>query len=333
MAAKIIKPRVIVTHRMPDAWLKPVIDSCDVSIGPGDQPGVSEELQAILGEAEGILTLLTDRIDRALLDRAPRLKVVSNMAVGFDNIDLADCTRRGIPVGNTPGGLTDATADMTMTLLLAVSRQLVIAAEDARNGKWHTWMPAGWLGADLNGATLGIIGFGRIGKAVAARAKGFGMKIVYTNLVRETEMETTLGARAVDLEELLRISDFITLHVPLTPDTRLMIRTETLEKMKPTAYLVNIARGGVVHTEDLYKALKEGWIAGAALDVTDPEPLPAKHPLYSLPNCLIVPHIGSATVGTRGTMAHMAVENLMQGLAGKRLPYCVNPEVYERKAT
>lgn len=316
-------PVVIVTHALPDDWLVSLKDRCRLLIGLA-------ELEAHLSEAEGLFSLLTLRVDEALLSKAKRLRVVSNMAVGVDNIDVAACTRRGIPVGNTPGVLTEATADLTMALLLSAARRLPEASADAREGRWRTWTPTAWLGADLNGATLGIVGLGRIGFAVATRAKAFGMKIVYANRNANEEAERTLRATRLSLDDLLRQSDFVSLHVPLSSETRRLIDERALRLMKPTAILVNAARGGVVDMAALHRALSDGWIAGAALDVTDPEPLSADHPLYRLPNCLIAPHIGSATRGARRRMAELACENLLAGLEGKPLPYCVNREVYSR---
>jgi lactate dehydrogenase-like 2-hydroxyacid dehydrogenase len=293
-------------------------------VGPAEPPGFAPHLLENIGDAEGILCLLTDQINQALLDAAPRLRVVSNMAVGFDNIDIAACTRRGIPVGNTPGVLTDATADLTMALLLSAARGISKAAMDARDGFWRTWTPTGWLGADLRGATLGIVGLGKIGKAVAERARGFGLKLIYTDSKPFAESD---GYRSLD--DLLQESDFVSLHCPLTVQTRGLIDEAALRKMKRSAILVNTARGPIIVNEALIRALRDGWIAGAALDVTDPEPLPAQHALYDLPNCLIVPHIGSATHGTRRRMAEMACENLIAGLDGVRLPNIVNPQVYQ----
>jgi phosphoglycerate dehydrogenase-like enzyme len=264
----------------------------------------------------------------ALLAKAPNLRVVSNMAVGVDNIDLAACTRRGIPVGNTPGVLTEGTADLTFALLLAAARCLPQASQDARQGAWKTWSPAGWLGADLHGAALGIIGMGKIGRAVAKRALAFGLNIFYTDEQPCPEVENDLSAVCLSLDELLQRCDFISIHTPLTPNTRGMINEATLRKMKPNAILVNTARGPIIEMRALHQALRQGWIQAAALDVTDPEPLPPEHPLFSLPNCLITPHIGSATSNTRRRMAELACQNLLAGLAGQRLPHCVNPEVY-----
>ena len=245
------------------------------------------DLQSLLPGAEGLISLLVDPIDKALLDAAPRLKVISNYAAGLDNIDLPACTQRKIPVGHTPGILTEATADLTMALLLAAARGLPQAALDAREGRWKSWTPDGWLGYDLDGATLGIIGMGKIGSAVATRAAGFGLRILYTNPEPDKQIEATTGARRVDLETLLIQSDFISLHVPLTPLTRGMINRDTISKMKKTAILINAARGAVIDMNALADALGSGRLAAAALDVTDPEPLQPDHRLYSLPNCLI----------------------------------------------
>lgn len=327
-------PLVIVSHRLPDSWLEPLRGRCEIAIGPSttEVSGLSEGLAARLADAEGLLSLLTVRVSDELLARAGRLRVVSNMAVGVDNVDVAACTRRGIPVGHTPGVLTAATADLTMALLLSSARQLPKASADARAGRWTTWLPDGWLGADLDGATLGIVGLGQIGAAVAARAHGFGLRLTYAGPRRRPDLEESLGLSWLSFDALLATSDFVTLHVPLRPETRGLINESALRLMKPTAILINAARGPVVDPAALYRALSEGWIAGAALDVTDPEPLPAGHPLYSLDNCLIVPHIGSATHRTRQQMALRACQNLLAGLEGRRLPYCVNPSVYDSLA-
>lgn len=322
-------PLVLITHILPEGWLDPLEGRVRQRVGPQDATHLDPDLEVHLGEAEGLFTLLTIPVTEELLDLAPHLRVVSNMAVGVDNIDLEACTRRGIPVGNTPGVLTDGTADLAFALLLAIARRLPEASRDAREGRWTTWSPAGWLGADLNGATLGIIGLGKIGTAVAERARGFGLNILYTDTSRHPDIEARLGAQRKDLEPLLRESDFISLHVPLTEETQGLIGAPALRSMKPTAILINTSRGPVVDTEALTLALQEGWIRSAALDVTDPEPLPPDHPLYELENCLIAPHIGSATQNTRQWMAERACRNLLAGLAGERLPYCVNPEVYK----
>lgn len=318
-------PLVIMTHTLPQSWILSLKGKCRLAIGPVDATELVPDLEAQLPEAEGLFCLLTIPVRESLLSKAPRLRVVSNMAAGYDNIDIEACTQRGIPVGNTPGVLTEGTADLTMALLLAVARNIPIAAQAAKAGLWKTWSPAGWLGADLNGATMGIVGMGKIGQAVAQRARCFGMHIVYTDEVERIGMNT----ERLTLENLLKVSDFVSLHVPLTPQTRHLINEKSLRLMKKTAYLINAARGPIVDTNALYHALKEGWIAGAGLDVTDPEPLPKDHPLFSLPNCLIVPHIGSATLNTRKRMAELACENLLAGLEGQHLPNCVNPEVYD----
>jgi len=321
-------PLVIVTHSLPPGWLASLEGRCRTLIGPWDATRFAPELLEHLPEAEAIFCLLTIPIREELLAQAPRLRVVSNMAVGYDNIDVAACTRRKIPVGNTPGVLTESTADLTMALLLAAARNLPQGAADAREGRWKTWSPAGWLGADLDGATLGLVGFGKIGKAVARRARGFGLKVVYFDHQRNPEAEAALGVGYRSFDELLAESDFVSIHTPLTPETRGLFHTGTLQKLKKTAILINTARGPIIPMGDLAEALQAGWIAAAALDVTDPEPLPPDHPLYRLPNCLIVPHIGSATWNTRRRMAELACQNLLAGLAGERLPNCVNPEVY-----
>ncbi len=322
------RPLVILTHPLPETWIAPLPERVRLIVGPAGTAGLAPELHPYLPEVEGLLTWLSDPIDEALLAHMPRLKVISNYAVGVDNIAVEACTRRGIPVGHTPGVLTDAVADLTWALLLAVGRGLWSAAEDARRGRWGVWSATRWLGADFAGRTLGIVGFGAIGQAVARRARGFGMRLLYTSRSPKPQAEQALAARRVSLDELLAVSDFVSLHVPLTPATRGLIGEAQLRRMKPTAYLVNMARGPVVQTEALVRALQQGWIAGAALDVTDPEPLPPEHPLYHLPNVLITPHIGSATHGTRERMARLAVANLLAGLEGRPLPHAVNPEVY-----
>lgn len=323
-----MKPTVLLTHPLPSDWIASLAGRVNLIVGPDEKPGLAANLLEALPRAEGILSLLTDRIDDALLEKMSYLRVVSNMAVGVDNIELNACTKRGIPVGNTPGAMTDATADLAMSLLLAAARKLPESSRDAHEGRWQTWSPTGWLGADLRGATLGIIGLGKIGRAVAERARGFGLRLIYWEPIQSSENEAQTGARYVSFDELLSTSDFVTLHCPLNESTRGLIGESALRKMKPSAILINASRGPVVDTSALLRALTEGWIAYAALDVTDPEPLPPSHPLYALPNCFILPHIGSATHGTRKLMAEMACENLLAGLEGRRLPNCVNPEVY-----
>jgi glyoxylate reductase len=317
-------PTVIITHTLPQEWIASLDGRCKLFVGPVDATELDAILFDLLPQAEGLFSLLTIPVTESLLRRAPKLRVVSNMAVGVDNIDVKACTLRKIPVGNTPGVLTDSTADLTMALLLSIARNLPLASMDAHEGRWKTWSPAGWLGIELYDSTLGIIGMGKIGKAVARRAMGFGMNLLYT----DPEATNETNAVKVSLEELLRKSDFVSLHAPLTPDTRRMINKTTLSLMKSSAILINAARGPLVETSSLVEALKSKSIAAAALDVTDPEPLPPTHPLFSLTNCLIVPHIGSATQQTRRRMAELACNNLLAGLEGKRLLNCVNPEVY-----
>ncbi len=318
------QPLVLLTHPLPAAWIAALDGKVRLEVGEEGYAGFSPRLEKYLPETNGILSLLTAKVGDALLERAPQLRVLSNMAVGVDNLDVSACTRRGIPVGHTPDVLTDATADLTMAILLAAARRLPEAALDAREGRWGTWSPTGWLGADLRGAQLGIVGMGKIGRAVAERARGFGIRLAYTN---PSKIES--DAAFLPLDELLRTSDFVSLHCPLNASTRGLIGEKELMLMKESAILVNAARGPVVDSDALLRALTQGWIAAAALDVTDPEPLPASSPLYALKNCLIVPHIGSATQGARRRMAEIACENLLAGLAGERLPRCVNPDVYE----
>jgi glyoxylate reductase len=321
-------PTVLLTHTLPPEWISSLTGRVRAITGPADATHLDPAFEPYLNTAEGIFCLLTIPIRGELLDRMPNLRVVSNMAVGYDNIDVPLCSLRGIPVGNTPGVLTEATADLTMALLLSAARRLPQASRDAREGRWTTWRPAGWLGADLHDSTLGIIGMGKIGRAVAKRARGFGMKILYSDEIARSEEESTLGATRFTLDEVLQQSDFISLHAPLNEATRQIINADTFRLMKPTAILVNAARGPLVDTTALVHALQEGWITAAALDVTDPEPLPSNHPLFSCPNCLIVPHIGSATENVRRRMAEMACENLLAGLEDRPLPNCVNPEIY-----
>jgi glyoxylate reductase len=301
-----------------------VQDFCDADVWPLDMPPSHEDLLERVVEVDGLLSLLTEKIDSLIMDAAPRLRVISNCAVGVDNVDVAAATVRRIPVGNTPEVLTDATADMAFALLLSAARRIVEGVHYVRAGQWKTWGLRELLGADLAGATLGIIGFGRIGKAVAKRASGFGMRIIY----HDPPVPPDLGAVPVDLDQLLRESDFVSLHVPLTSKTHHMINEVTLRKMKPGAVLVNTARGPIVDLDALYLALKSGHIFAAGLDVTEPEPINGDNPLLKLDNCIIVPHLGSASQWTREQMGILAAENLIAGLKGEQLPHCVNPEVY-----
>lgn len=315
-----MKPKVLITRRVPQAGIDRVAEVCDIELWDSDLPIPRDVLLEKVAGKDGLYCLLTERINDELLDAAPNLKVVSQMAVGFDNIDVAACTRRGIPVGNTPGVLTETTADFTWSLLMSAARRIVEGVEYVRAGKWVTWGPLLLLGPDLYGATIGIVGMGRIGQAVARRAMGFGMRILYYDAFEIPGAAEEFGAERVDMDVLLAESDFVTLHVNLTPETYHMINAETLHKMKPTAILVNAARGGVVDHDALAEALRTGEIAYAALDVTEPEPLPADHPLVHMANCIVVPHIASASIATRTKMAMMAAENLIAGVQGKPLP-------------
>ena len=324
------KPKVLVTRLVPEAGLNIVRENCDADVWESDMPIPRDELLRRVRDIEGLYSLLTERVDAELLDAAPKLKVVSNMAVGFDNIDVAECTRRGLPIGHTPGVLTDTTADFAWSLLMAAARRIPEGVRYVQEGKWKTWGPLLLLGPDIHDATLGIVGMGRIGQAMARRAQGFNMRVLYYDELVPQEAVADLGAQKVGLEELLAEADFVTVHVPLMPETRRMFSTERFKQMKRSAVLINTSRGPVVDPKALYEALRDGEIAYAALDVTDPEPIPVDDPLLSLPNCIIVPHIASASFKTRSLMSTMAADNLLAGLKGERLPRCVNPDVYNR---
>jgi glyoxylate reductase len=325
------RPRVLVTRVIPDEGLDPVREACEVDLWTDELPPPRDELLRRVAGKDGLLSLLTDRVDDELLDAAgAQLKVVSNFAVGFDNIDVPALTRRGIPAGNTPGVLTETTADLAFALLMAAARRIPESVNYVRDGQWRTWGPMLLMGVDVHGATLGIVGFGRIGREMARRGRGFRMRILYHDVHPATPAdEAELGATRVEMDDLLRESDFISLHVNLTEETQHLIDAEALRTMKPTAVLVNTSRGPVVDPDALTDALREGRIFAAGLDVTEPEPLPVDHPLVSLPNCVVVPHIASASKVTRGKMAAMAAANLLAGLRGERLPTPINPEVYE----
>ena len=321
------RPRVFVARRIPDEGLDPIARACELDVWEGELPAPRDVLLARVAGCAGILTLLTDRVDDELLEAAgPGLKVVSNYAVGYDNIDVAACARRGVAVGNTPGALTETTADLAFALMMAAGRRIAEGDRYVRAGRWQTWGPLLLLGSDVHGATLGIVGFGRIGQAVARRASGFGMRVLYSSRSRApSAVEAALGATYVGLYELLERSDFVSLHVSLAPDTRGLIDAAALARMKKTAVLVNTARGPVVDSAALAAALRDAVIAAAALDVTDPEPIPPDDPLLSLDNCLVVPHIASASRATRGRMAAMAAANLLAGIQDKPLPTPVTP--------
>jgi glyoxylate reductase len=317
------KPKIFVTRRV--IGLEDYMDRLDLDVWEGQMPPSPQELRERTRGCIALISLLTDKLDADFFDSMPDLKIVSQIAVGVNNIDLAAAKARGIPVGHTPGVLTEATADMAFALLLAVARNIVPGEAYIRAAKWKTWEPALLLGQAVYGATLGIIGFGRIGKAVAERARGFKMNILVTApRLSQVDAERE-GVHVVALDELLSESDFVSLHTPLKPDTHHMIGVRELALMKPTATLVNTARGEVIDPAALYDALKAGRPGAAALDVTEPEPLPADHPLLTLPNCLIVPHLGSATFQTRLAMTRMAMANLEAALRGEPMLHRANP--------
>jgi glyoxylate reductase len=298
-----------VTRPLPGGGLDRLAAEHEVDLWPHPLPPPPDALREHAAPAEGLLCLLTDRIDAGLIAACPHLRVISNFAVGCDNVDVPAVRARGIALGYTPDVLTETTADLAFTLMLAIARRLPEAMAAVRAGEWQPWDPSWMLASDLHGSTLGIVGLGRIGRAVARRAQGFDMEVLHTS-----------RRSGVPLDDLLARADFVSLHCPLTPQTRHLIAAPQLRAMKPTAYLVNTARGGVVDQAALETALRQGWIAGAALDVTEPEPLGSDHPLLDAPNLIVLPHLGSATRATRERMADLAVDNLLAGLAGRTLP-------------
>ncbi len=324
------KPRVFVTRRIPEKGLEMVGEAAEAEVWSEETPPPYAVLLEKARGMDAVLTLLTDKVDAAVMDSAgPSLKVISQMAVGYDNIDVAAATARRLPVGYTPGVLTETTADFAWALLMAAARRVVEADAYTRQGRWKTWGPTLLMGPDVHGATLGIVGFGRIGQAVARRARGFEMRVLYADPERHPDLEQAWGVQYTDFETLLAEADFVTLHPPLTEQTRHLIGEAELQKMKRSAVLINTARGPLVEAGALYRALKSRTIAYAALDVTEPEPISMTSPLLELDNLIIAPHIASASLQTRTKMATMAAANLIAGLRGERLPYCVNPEVYE----
>ena len=311
------RPRVLVTRRIGPAAVAVLRERFDVVHWDAGTPIPRDRLLAEIAHAEGLLALLTERVDAELLDSAPHLKIVANMAVGYDNVDVAAARERSVIVTNTPGVLTETSAEFAFVLILAAARRLKEAMRWVERGRWTTWDPLLLMGRDLEGATLGLVGYGRIAAAVARRAHGIGMRLVYHSTRAHGDDEERFGMRRLALDELLRTSDVVSLHVPLTAATRRLISQRELQLMQRTAFLVNTARGGVLDQQALYAALADGTIAGAALDVTDPEPLPAEHPLVKLDNCLVVPHIASASVVTRTRMATLAAENIIAVLEGR----------------
>lgn len=323
-------PRVFVTRKIAEEALDMICAVASVEVWPEELPPPYDVLLEKTKDAEGLLSLLTDRVDAHLIETAPKLKAISNLAVGFDNIDIAKATERCILVGNTPNVLTETTADFTFALLMASARRIVEAHNYTYRGLWKTWGPMVMLGQDIHHSILGIIGLGRIGLAVAKRAEGFAMKVIYHDLTRQKEVEEKLGLEYVpELTQLLRLSDFVSLHVPLSADTYQLIGANELSLMKPTAILINTSRGPIVDEEALYQALASHRIFGAALDVTEEEPIPNDSPLLKLDNVIITPHIASASYATRKKMAIMAAENLIAALSGKMPPNCVNPDAFK----
>lgn len=320
------KPRVYVTRRLPQKALDMIASTCNMEVNPYDRALTREELEGAIKDIDGLLCLLTDTIDGSLLDRNPNLKVIANYAVGYNNIDVEACTNRKIPVTNTPGVLTETTADLAWALLMASARRLGESERYVRAGKFKGWGPLFFLGQDIYGQTLGIIGLGRIGQAVARRAKGFAMKVLYYKSSRlDRREEEALGVEYRELDDLLKESDYVSLHVPLNQKTTHLIGQRELGLMKKTAHLINTARGPIVDEKALVEALKGGEIGGAGLDVFEEEPELAPG-LVDLENVTIVPHIASASIATRTKMATMAAENLLAGLKGERMPNLINPE-------
>jgi glyoxylate reductase len=318
--------KAFITRVLPEAALEIArsVQQLEIEVWPGELPPPREVLLDKAADLDGLLCLLTDRVDAELLDRAPRLRVVSQMAVGYDNIDVAACTARGIRVGNTPGVLAETTADLAFALLMAAARRIPESERFLRAGQWQTWSPMELTGPDIHHATLGIVGLGRIGYEMARRARGFDMRVLYTNRTPNEAAERDFGAVRVDLGTLLAESDFVSLHTPLTPETRRLIGAAELARMKPSAVLVNTARGPVVDQRALYEALRDRRIAAAGIDVFETEPLPMDDPLLTLDNAVLVPHIGSASIATRTKMAVLAARNLVAGLRGDPLPHTVN---------
>ncbi|MBW2086101.1 MAG: D-glycerate dehydrogenase [Deltaproteobacteria bacterium] len=322
------RPKVYITRQIAQEALDMIARTAEMVVWSEELPPPYDVILQKARDADGLLTLLTDRIDSVVMKAAPRLKVISNLAVGYDNIDIVEATRRGIVVGNTPEVLTETTADLTFALLMALARRVVEADNYTRKRRWQTWGPQTLLGQDIHSATLGIAGLGRIGAGVARRAKGFNMKVLYYDPVRRSEREEReLGVEYVpELETLLSAADFITLHLPLLPSTRHLIGAAEFAAMKPTAVFINTSRGPIVDQRALYEALKSRQIFAAGLDVTEVEPIPPDDPLLTLDNVVITPHIGSASFETRRRMAFMAAENLLAGLRGEVPPNCVNRE-------
>ncbi len=321
------RSRVFVTRVIPALGLDRITSACDADVWRDPLPPSREVLLAKVAGCDGVLSLLSEQIDAQFMDAAgPQLKVISNFAVGFNNVDVAEATRRGIRVGNTPDVLTEATADMAFGLLLAASRRIVEGQDYIRSGRWKTWEPLGHIGVDLPGKTIGIVGMGRIGHALARRCHGgWGMRVLYHDRLRDLEAERKLSAEPVEFDDLLAQSDFISVHTDLNESTRGLFDRAAFRKMKPTAVFINTARGPIHHQLDLYHALRDSEIFAAGLDVTDPEPIASDDPLLTLPNCVIAPHVASATISSRNGMAEIAADNLLAGLNDEPLRCWVNP--------
>ncbi|MFI5271480.1 MAG: 2-hydroxyacid dehydrogenase [Ktedonobacterales bacterium] len=324
------KPKVFVSRIIPDQGLSLITQLCDATVWQDDLPPPRDVLLRETRACDGLVSLLTDVIDPAFMDACPRLRVVSNMAVGFDNIDVPAATERGILAGNTPGVLTETTADFAFALLMAAARRIPEGIDYVRHGHWKTWGPMLLMGTDVHHATLGLVGLGRIGAEMAKRARGFDMRVVYYDVYRREDLEQSLNIEYLPLDNLLAAADFVSIHTPLTPETHRLMNRERFQKMKSGAILINTSRGPVVDTDALVAALRDGPLGGAALDVTEPEPLPADHPLVAAPNCIVVPHIASASAATRGQMAEIAARNLLAGLHGEPLPQGLNNDATGR---
>jgi glyoxylate reductase len=324
-----MKPKVFITRAIPESGINMVREHCDVTVHSGEVPPQGDELKHQVSDKDGIICLPGDKIDKALIDSAPRLKVISTFSVGFEHIDVEEATKQGIYIGYTPGILTDATSDLAFTLLLSMARKIPQCDKFVRAGEWKViGSPLHLFGTSVWGTTLGIVGLGRIGKAMAARARGFSMKVLYTDSIRlDPKDEKGLGIEYRPLDDLLRQSDFVSLHAPLTPDTQHLINADKLKLMKPSAILINTARGSVIDEGALAIALKENWIAGAGLDVYEKEPIGPLNPLFALDNVILVPHMGSATTQTRSAMSELAARNLLSVLNGTPPPSWLNPEV------
>ncbi|MBU0935040.1 MAG: D-glycerate dehydrogenase [Spirochaetes bacterium] len=319
--------KVLVSRRIPQEGLDLLAEACELTMHQEDRPMTRSELLAAAAGKDGVLCLLTDKINAELFDAAPTVRAYANFAVGYDNMDVAEASRRRIPLSNTPDVLTDATADMAWALLFATARRVVESDAVMRSGSWAGWGPLQFIGGDITGATLGIVGAGRIGAAMTARSNGFRMRVLYTDARRNEQLEQSTGAVFVSFDELLRQSDYISVHVPLLPETRHLFNEAAFARMKPTACLINTARGPVIDEAALVRALRDKTIAGAGLDVYEHEPAMSEG-LAALPNVVLTPHTASATHASRNGMARKAATNLLAMLRGERAPDCLNPEIY-----